>query len=118
MAGTTGRVGETRRLNGVMYEGNMKKIYSAWGLKGEQIARTLVSGDGPLRFANGELYGECEEILYTFEADSHEEAMAIYYTRQGWAPYKPEGDAAPCPECGAMHYPKGSGQCWRCDHQC
>jgi hypothetical protein len=96
----------------------MKKTYSVWALKGETIGHTLVVGEGPLRFANGEADEECEERLYTFEAASSEEAMAIYYMRQGWAPYKPEGEATPCPICGAMFYPKGSGECWSCDYRC
>lgn len=95
----------------------MKKMYSVWAFKGEMLGHTLLAGEGPLRFANGKIDEECEERLYTFEAGSREEAMAIYYTRQGWAPYKPEGEAEPCPECGAMYYPKGSGECWRCEYQ-
>ena len=96
----------------------MKKIYSAWALKGEKIAHSLASGEGPNRFANGEVDPDCEERLYTFEACSGEEASAIYYLRQGWGPYTPMGEAAPCPECGALHYPEGSGECWQCSHQC
>jgi hypothetical protein len=96
----------------------MKKIYSAWALKGEKFAHTLVGGEEPLRFLNCEVDIECEVRLYTFEACSYEEALSIYYLRQGWAPYKPEGAATPCPECRAMHYSKGSGECWQCSHQC
>ena len=96
----------------------MNKTYSVWALEGKNIGHCLVAGEGPLQFANGEIDEECEVRLYTFEAASHEEAMSIYYLRQGWAPYKPEGEAEPCPSCGAMHYPKGSGECWRCDHHC
>jgi len=96
----------------------MKKTYSAWALKGEKIAHALSYGKEPLRFPNGEIDEECEVMLYSFEACSHEEAMAIYYIRQGWAPYKPEGEAAPCPECGSMLYPKGSNECWSCNYKC
>jgi len=96
----------------------MKKTYSVWALKGEKLGHTLVGGEGPLCFANGEIDEACEERLYVFEAGSHEEAMAIYYTRHGWAPYKPEGKALPCPSCCAMHYPKGSGERWSCSHHC
>ncbi|MBI2381191.1 MAG: hypothetical protein HYV16_10595 [Gammaproteobacteria bacterium] len=92
----------------------MKKTYSVWASRCQQIGHTLVGGEEPLRFANGRFDGDCEIRLYTFEANTHEEAMAIYYLRQGWAPYKPEGNAEPCPECGAMYYPQGSGECWRC----
>jgi len=55
-------------------------------------------------------------LLYRFGAATWEEANALHYIRQGWAPYRPIGDPAPCPECGAAHYPAGSGQCWRCGH--
>ena len=53
-------------------------------------------------------------LRYRFEAATWEEANAIHHSRQGWAPYRPQGEAAPCPDCGATHYPEGSGQCWSC----
>jgi hypothetical protein len=96
----------------------MNKKYSVWALEGENIGHCLVEGEGPLQFANGEIDDECEIRLYTFEAASLEEAMSIYHLRQGWVPYKPEGKAEPCPNCGAMYYPKGSGECWRCEYHC
>jgi hypothetical protein len=43
--------------------------------------------------------------------------MAIYNIRRGFGPYKPMGEAAPCPKCGAAYYPEGSAQCWSCDHE-
>ncbi|MGI0118258.1 hypothetical protein [Zooshikella sp. RANM57] len=68
----------------------MNKTYSVWALEGEDIGHTLMEGEDPLQFHNGEVDEECEVRLYSFEAASHEEAMSIYYLRQGWAPYKPE----------------------------
>lgn len=53
-------------------------------------------------------------LLYQFEAATFEEANAIHALRMGWAPYTPGGEAAPCPRCGAVYYPEGSGECWRC----
>lgn len=90
----------------------MKKLYSVWVRKGEAVAHTLIKGESPLPFDP-----ECEEKLYSFEAATWEEAMAIYALRQGWSPYKPAGEATPCPACGATYYPKGSGECWQCDYR-
>jgi hypothetical protein len=55
-------------------------------------------------------------MLYEFPAATGEEAMAIHSLRQGWAPYLPMGEAAPCPKCAANYYPMGYGDCWRCGH--
>jgi hypothetical protein len=58
----------------------------------------------------------CEgaELLYAFEAATHEEAQSIHHLRMGWAPYSPLGALGECPACGAVYYPEGSGECWRC----
>lgn len=61
------------------------------------------------------LIGINASILYVIEAGSSEEASAIHNLRQGWGPYKPMGKAEPCPTCGAMYYPEGSGDCWSCN---
>jgi hypothetical protein len=55
-------------------------------------------------------------LLYAFSAHSGEEAMAIHCLRQGWAPYLPMGEAAPCATCDATYYPECYGDCWRCGH--
>jgi hypothetical protein len=55
-------------------------------------------------------------LQYAFIAHSGEEAMAIHALRQGWAPYCPMGESAPCPNCSASYYPEGYGDCWRCGH--
>jgi hypothetical protein len=55
-------------------------------------------------------------MLYSFIAHTGEEAMAIHTLRQGWAPYLPMGESAPCPTCGAVYFPLGYGDCWRCGH--
>ena len=54
--------------------------------------------------------------LFEVEAHTGEEASAIYHLRMGWEPYKPMGEAEPCPKCGAWFYPQGSGDCFRCGH--
>ena len=93
-----------------------KIIYTAWGLEEDKYPCMLIGGDKPLTFSDGSIDPDCQKMFYQISACTHEEAMAIYYLRQGWAPYRPEGDASPCPECGALHYSKGSGQCWSCQH--
>ncbi len=55
-------------------------------------------------------------LRYAFAAHTGEEAMAIHCLRQGWAPYLPTGDAAPCPKCAATYYQESYGDCWRCGH--
>jgi hypothetical protein len=64
---------------------------------------------------NGQL-SERAVLQYSFIAHTGEEAMAVHHLRQGWAPYVPMGEAAPCPTCGANYYPNGYGDCWRCEH--
>jgi hypothetical protein len=60
------------------------------------------------------LLGPNATLLYRFEAATLEEASAIHALRMGWQPYRPIGESAPCPRCGAWFYPEGSGECWRC----
>jgi hypothetical protein len=94
----------------------MKRVFTAWrSLDGKQTS--VVSGEGPPRFANGELEPNCEVKLWRIEVGSFEEAMAIRNLRLGYGPYVPEGEAAPCPRCGSMCYPEHSGQCWNCDFE-
>lgn len=94
----------------------MRRIFSAWrSLDGCET--TLVGGEGPPRFANGELQPNCEIMLWRIEVGSYEEAAAIHNLRLGLNPYVPEGDSAPCPNCGSMYFPENSGQCWNCDYE-
>ncbi len=93
-----------------------QRIFTAWrSLDGLQLS--LVSGEVPPRFANGELQPDCDVLLWRIEVGSYDEAMAIRNLRLGYGPYVPHGDAAPCPACGAMYYPDSSAQCWNCDHE-
>ena len=88
------------------------KIFTAWGTKG--TPNTLVDGEGRPKFANGTLMPNCDELIFTIQAATWEEAMAIYNIRLGHDPYRPIGKPEKCPKCGAVFYPKGSGECWRC----
>ena len=94
----------------------MKRIFTAWrSLDGTQIS--LVPGEGPPKFASGELEPDCKVLLWRIEAGSYEEAAAVRNLRLGWNPYVPMGDALPCPSCGSAYFPEGSGQCWNCEHE-
>ena len=94
----------------------MKRVYTAWAKAGESAPSCLGLGEEPPQLANGEPMWDCDVVLFRVEADSHEEAMALYHLRCGFEPYKPVGAASPCPDCGALHYAQGSGQCWNCGH--
>jgi hypothetical protein len=56
--------------------------------------------------------GETE--LYIIDAPTWEDAMAEHYRRQGFKPYVPGCEPEPCPACGTLYYPEGSGQCGKC----
>lgn len=90
---------------------NMNK-YSVWVNQSDSLDRMLIKGTEPNFNA-----WDTDRILmlYAFEASTWEEAMSIYYLRQGWAPYKPLGDAQPCPICKEYYYPCDSGECWKCN---
>lgn len=64
------------------------------------------------------LLSDDAELLWEIEADTQEEAMSIYHLRMGFEPYQPMGYWEPCPKCGAVYYPEGSGECWRCGPIC
>jgi len=95
----------------------MKKTYSCWGPLADGRPNCLVEGEGPLRFKNGEVDPECEKKFWEFEAESLEEAMSIYYLRQGWAPYVPDGNPSECVSCGETVYLSSSGKCWKCGNE-
>lgn len=60
-------------------------------------------------------FSDMVHLLFSIDADSYEEAMAVYYVRMGFDPYKPQGKPVECPnECGAHYYPEGSGECPIC----
>ena len=95
---------------------SMERIFTAWqSSDGSQI--TLIAGEGPPVFANGEIQPDCDVMLWRIAAGSWEEAATIRNLRLGWGPYVPSGKAAPCPDCGSSYYPEGSGQCWNCERE-
>lgn len=78
----------------------------------------LVSDESERQLRSKGLLPADAELLWEIEADTVEEASAIYHLRMGFEPFQPQGDWAPCPKCGAVFYPEGSGQCWRCGPIC
>jgi len=58
--------------------------------------------------------GKAPILRYSIESATGEEAAAIHALRQGFEPYRPQGESAPCPKCEAVIYPDASGDCWRC----
>ena len=75
-----------------------------------------MTGIKPLAFKDGTVDPDSEIMLYSFDAATYEGAMAIYYIRQGWSPYEPDGESESCPKCNAIFYPSGSGECWQCHY--
>jgi len=96
----------------------MNRVFTAWGDVDSGIASTLVEGEGPPRFCNGDIIPDSGQLLWRIEVGSAEEACAIRNLRNGWEPFAPIGEPQPCPNCGALHYPQDSGHCWRCEHKC
>ena len=92
----------------------MLRTWEAWEDPADKSITLLGSGEGKIQQANGLLSTEAT-LLYRFQAQTFEEASAIHALRMGWDPYRPIGEPTPCPRCGAIYYPGGSAECWRCD---
>ena len=91
------------------------KLYECWSDPSDG-GITLTRFEDVHRLRDQGQLGEGATRLYSIVAESWEEAQAIHHLRQGWAPYVPMGEAAPCPQCATPYYPWGSGDCWRCGH--
>ncbi len=89
------------------------KTYTAWGKNGSP--NTFIAGGERPKFTNGTLMPDCDEMIFSIQAATWEEAMAIYNLRLGFDPYRPNGSSGNCPKCNAICYPEGSGECWKCD---
>ena len=45
-------------------------------------------------------------FLFRVDADTFEEALAVFNIKMGWGPYKLEGEPQICPRgCGMIFYP-------------
>ena len=93
----------------------MEKIkYEAWDSEEDGVI-AFAPADAMAREKDRGQLGKNAKLLYTFEAATFEEALAVHHIRMGWEPFKPMGDSEKCPnKCGALYYPRGSSQCWNC----
>ncbi len=89
--------------------------YECW-FDPEDSGLSLLRASDVQRNRDGGQLSDKAELRYRFIACTGEEAMAIHSLRQGWAPYLPMGQDAPCPTCAAPYYPECYGDCWRCGH--
>ena len=99
----------------------MRKVYEAWAQEsaGTWVSITFATADGIQDHRVRGLLASDAKLMYRIEADTLEEAQAVHHIKMGWAPYKPSGKPAPCPNsCGAIFYPKGSGECPKCGKIC
>jgi hypothetical protein len=94
----------------------MKRTYEAWQ-DGDGLAVAFAPRDGIQELRDKNLLPEDATLLFSVDADSFEEALAIYHLRMGWEPFRPEGKSSPCPKCGAQVYASGSGECWKCGNK-
>jgi hypothetical protein len=92
----------------------MKRRYEVW-VSGEES--TLATPESIVERKSQGLLNPEATLRYVIEANTWEEASAIYHLRSGFGPYQPLGLAAPCPQCAALCYPEGSGQCWQCGRE-
>jgi hypothetical protein len=90
--------------------------YSVWGRNNDDFPNTIVEGHEPARYGNGSIDDDCQKKFYEIEAMTYEEAMAIFYLRQGWGPYNP-GEPGECPLCDSVIYPDRTGKCWKCGNK-
>jgi hypothetical protein len=90
-------------------------VYECWSDPEDNSITLLRTQDVAAVRAQGQI-SDRATLSYSFVAHTGEEAMAIHALRQGWAPYLPHGEAAPCPTCNTPFYPQGYGDCWRCGH--
>ena len=88
--------------------------FEAWSsANGTEVCVATEAQARELRAAKS--LGDYPKLMYSIEASTWEEAMAVHHIRMGWEPYQPSGEAQPCPhKCGALYYPQGSGFCRNC----
>jgi hypothetical protein len=94
---------------------NTANLYQCWFDPADSGLSLLRYQDVERNRLEGQLSDQAI-LQYEFIAHTGEEAASIRNLRQGWAPYVPMGEAAPCPTCSASYYPQGYGDCWRCGH--
>lgn len=88
------------------------QTFEAW--QDPEGATTFASSAAIVEYRTKKLLSDSAVHIYTVEASSWEEAMAVHHLRMGYGPYKPQGKPVPCSNCSALVYVDGSGQCWQC----
>ena len=88
-------------------------IYEGWRDPGDNSVMLTTAEEAAAARVRG-LISPAATLAWRFEAATWEEANAVHALRMGWEPYRPVGNPAPCPRCGATYYPEASAQCWRC----
>ena len=91
----------------------MKRTYEAWQ-DPDGLATTFTPRENIQELRDKNLLAPNATLLFSVDADTFEEAMAIFHLRMGYEPFSPIGESSPCPKCGAQLYASGSGECWRC----
>lgn len=94
----------------------MKIVFRAYREEPYQTCLVIAENEPDMRKRG--LLSENAELLWEIVTDTPEEAWAIFNLRMGFEPYQPQGEWEPCPKCGAVFYPEGSGYCWRCGKIC
>jgi hypothetical protein len=61
--------------------------FTAWGSNGQ--ARYFLSGSERPHFGDGMPMPDSDELIWTIEAESWEEAVTKYYQLQGWGGHGP-----------------------------
>src|SRR5437867_11496871 len=72
----------------------MKRTFEAWQ-DSDGLSMTFAPRDSIQELRDKNLLAHNATLLLSVDADSYEEAMAIYHLRMGWAPYRPEGESSP-----------------------
>ncbi len=89
-----------------------KNHFEVWEYEGE--ISMILKGEREFLIKKKVLHPK-SDLIHIITASTHEEAMSIRNLRLGFEPYKPIGEAEPCPNgCGSYYFPMGSGECAYC----
>jgi hypothetical protein len=61
--------------------------FTAWGIDGR--ANTLIRGSSPPCFCDGTRHPHADELIWTIEAKSWDDANKKYHELHGWEPFRP-----------------------------
>ena len=81
----------------------MRKTYEMWEEFKEGISIHFLQKGGAQALQKKRMLDPSATLKLRVQADTYEEALALFYMKLGWAPYVPNGDPAPCPNgCGGV----------------